>query len=125
MKGSVSYYEEDAELYRITAAAMSVAMISALLPLDAARADAIDGDWCHLDGRRIVIDGDNFVTPGGRKITGEYDRHAYAYVVPAQEPGAGSKTTMQLIDDDTIHVVAAAAPGPAPLVWRRCQQPTS
>ena len=36
-----------------------------------ARADAIDGDWCRADGKRMSIRGPDIVTPGGHNIRGE------------------------------------------------------
>ena len=42
-------------------------------------ADAIDGDWCHVDGRRLSIAGPDIVTPGGMRTKGDYDRHHFNY----------------------------------------------
>ena len=63
------------------------------------RADAIDGDWCHADGRRLSIHGPDLVTPGGRQIVGDYDRHGFVYVVPQGESGAGDKVVMTLLSE--------------------------
>ena len=63
----------------------------------AALADAIDGDWCHGDGRRLSINGPDIVTPGGARLKGDYDRHHFSYVVPASEPGAGGTVAMVLL----------------------------
>ena len=54
-----------------------------------ALADAIDGNWCHSDGRRFTIRGPEIVTPGGKHMEGNYGRHSFSYTVPAPEPGAG------------------------------------
>jgi len=90
-----------------------------------ASADAIDGHWCHEDGRRMSIEGSQFVTPGGTSIEGEYDRHAYSYTVPEGEPGAGMRITMDLAHDDLIHMfIPQRGPGPAPVrkeSWQRCE----
>ncbi len=87
-----------------------------------ALADAIDGNWCHDDGRRMSIKGPEITTPGGTRMRGEYDRHAFAYVVPKGEDGAGGQVLMALIDDETLHVQARDTDQVvAPLqVWRRC-----
>jgi hypothetical protein len=91
----------------------------------AAHADAIDGNWCSTDQRHFSISGPNITTPGGATIVGDYDRHAFAYVVPQGETGAGDRIAMRLINDDTLHLRAAAADQPAVVgnveVWSRCE----
>ena len=59
-----------------------------LAPVYDARADAIDGMWCK-GSRSMQIDGPAIVTPGGTSMTGDYARHGFRYVVPADEEGAG------------------------------------
>ena len=90
---------------------------------EGAVADAIDGDWCFAaDGRRLTIEGSDLTTPGGKRMTGDYDRHAFAYVAPAGEKSAGSKVFMVLIDDDTMILKIGAQPmstGEGE-TWRRC-----
>ena len=58
--------------------------------VNAARADAIDGDWCRSDGKRMTIRGPAIVTPGGQKTNGNYSRHYFSYEIPAGEVGAGA-----------------------------------
>lgn len=99
-----------------------VAGVMVLLPVTA-EADSIDGNWCHNDGRRVMIEGSNFISPGGKKMTGNYGRHDFSYVVPQGEPGNGKMVQMSLIDDDTITVVGGAAADPQ--AWQRCRAPTS
>ncbi len=96
--------------------------VALLAPAERASADAIDGNWCFADGRRMSIQGSDLVTPGGKHMTGDYDRHAFAYVAPAGENGAGSKVFMVLIDDDTMQLAMGAAPSASGKgeVWRRC-----
>jgi hypothetical protein len=81
-----------------------------------ARADAIDGNWCAPDGRTLTIKGPHLITPGGAAILGDYDRHGFAYVVPAGEPGAGGRVVMVLLDEDTVRMVQ----GLEPAIWHRC-----
>ena len=82
-------------------------------------ADVIDGNWCHSDGRRFTIRGPEIVTPGGKKLEGNYSRHAFSYVVPA--PGAGEMIAMTLANENTVYLrrgeTSAAA---APETWVRC-----
>lgn len=85
-------------------------------------ADAIDGDWCFNDGRHFSIEGPRIQTPGGRKITGNYTRHTFDYVVPAQEPGAGQTVRMNLMGEYAVQVTPPAG---SPQVWRRCEAKTS
>lgn len=50
-----------------------VAALAFVLAAAPALADAIDGDWCHTkDGRRFTIRGPEIVTPGGKKMQGDY-----------------------------------------------------
>lgn len=81
-------------------------------------ADAIDGNWCAADGRVMSITGPAIVTPGGRAITGDYDRHAFAYVVPAGERDAGTAISMVLRNEDTIEL--STGPGAEHEIWHRC-----
>jgi hypothetical protein len=84
-------------------------------------ADAIDGNWCHSDGRRFSIRGPEIVTPGGKKMEGDYGRHAFSYAVPAPEPGAGQTVFMTLANENTVHLRhGEAASAAAPEVWVRC-----
>jgi hypothetical protein len=95
-----------------------------MLHAPAARADAIDGSWCHADGRHMAIEGPAIVIPTGKKIAGRYDRHAFDYVVPAGVRDTGTAVSMILVDDDTIHLTMGDAKE-AVQVWRRCALPTS
>lgn len=82
------------------------------------RADAIDGDWCSTDGKRMSIRGSAISTPGGHQISGDYSRHFFSYMVPAGEPGSGEKVEITLLSEYLAH----ARQGEAPLrVWNRCQ----
>jgi hypothetical protein len=104
--------------------AASLATVALLAPTERAWADAIDGNWCFADGRRLSIQGADLVTPGGKYMTGDYDRHAFAYVAPDGENSAGSKVFMVLIDDDTMQRVIGGAPSASGQgeVWRRCAE---
>jgi hypothetical protein len=88
----------------------------------AARADAIDGEWC-LGPSHFAIDGPNITTPGGNRIQGNYSRHGFDYVVPANEPGAGGRIDMVLLNEETVRLTRAGQAGD-PEIWRRCR-PTS
>jgi hypothetical protein len=86
---------------------------------DAARADAIDGHWCRADGKRMVIQGPAIVTPGGKQIKGDYTRHFFSYVVPADEAGAGATVSIQLLSEYLAHARQGA--DTQVQEWRRCQ----
>src|SRR6187399_217104 len=90
--------------------------------LSAARADAIDGDWCHAEAGRLSINGPKIVTPGGANITGEYDRHHFSYMVPASEPGAGATVNMVLLSELQMRL---KPPSGEEQLWRRCGKPVS
>jgi len=100
-----------------------LALIGLVLAAPPARADSIDGAWCTPGGLRLTINGPSIETPGGARLSGEYDRHGFAYDAPAGEPGGGARVTLRLVNDTMIRV-QADAPGLDP-VWRRCGPPTS
>jgi len=90
-----------------------------------ALADSIDGDWCSPDNKlRVSIQGPDIVTPGGHRIKGDYDRHAFSYVVPASEPGAGKKAEMVLRGEYAMQFLAGPVV-PTDQMWRRCSKETS
>jgi hypothetical protein len=104
---------------------VSAAALLCLLAPGMALADAIDGDWCSPDNKlRLSIQGPTIVTPGGHRIQGDYDRHAFSYVVPAQEPGAGKKAEMILMGEYAMQFKAGPVV-PADQVWKRCSKETS
>ncbi len=85
-----------------------------------ARADAIDGDWCHGTSH-FTIDGATIVTPGRNKVQGRYTRYSFDYLVPANEAGAGSEVTMRMIrGQEQIHLNRSGQVG-GPEVWTRCK----
>jgi hypothetical protein len=84
-----------------------------------ALADAIDGDWCRADGKRMMIRGPAIVTPGGQQTNGNYTRHSFSYVIPAGEAGAGATVSIQLLSEYLAHARQGID---APVQeWRRCQ----
>jgi hypothetical protein len=85
-----------------------------------ARADAIDGDWCYAT-QNLNIQGNRIRTPGGTEASGNYSRHAFEYVVPVNEPGAGTTVAMQLLGEETIMLTRASASPGQPEVWKRCK----
>jgi len=100
---------------------MSVAL-AALLVSAPAFADAIDGNWCHPDGRRLSIRGPAITTPGGNHLQGNYDRHYFSYQIPATEPHAGEMVFMTLMGEYLVHsrtgpTETSAGPVEA---WNRC-----
>ena len=90
----------------------------------AALADAIDGNWCSADGQHMTIAGDDITTPGGKQIKGNYDRHAFDYVVPAGEAGSG-ETVNILLRSEYLAVSRQGAANAPVKEWRRCTNRTS
>ena len=84
-----------------------------------AHADAIDGDWCLSNGKRMSIRGPAIVTPGGQQTSGNYTRHFFSYEIPAGEIGAGATVEIQLLNEYLAH--ARQGSDPAVQEWRRCQ----
>jgi hypothetical protein len=95
----------------LTAAAFAACLATPTL------ADSIDGNWCHDQGKRMTIAGPTIVTPAGTRTQGDYGRHDFSYVVPAGDPGAGTKIDMRLMGEQHVQVREGAA---APVVWNRC-----
>jgi hypothetical protein len=87
-----------------------------------AHADAIDGHWCHQDGRRLEIAGPMIVTPGGSRIEGTYSRHYFSYVAPATDTPPGVNVDMALVNEWTVQARAA---GSEAEIWHRCAPPVS
>lgn len=86
-----------------------------------AQADAIDGEWCS-GVSHFAIEGPSISTPAGNRIQGKYSRHAFAYVVPANEADAGREIDMALLNEDTVALTRKGQS--APEIWTRCK-PTS
>ena len=99
---------------------VAAACAGLLVPAAPARADAIDGDWCRADGKRMSIRGPAIVTPGGKETRGDYSRHFFSYVIPPGEAGAGATVSITLLGEYLAH--AREGGGDAPVQeWRRCQ----
>lgn len=98
---------------------LGTAVISGTLAIPA-RADAIDGTWCAVDGRIMEIHGPAITTPGGIETIGSYSRHAFSYEIPAGEAGAGATVSMSLMSEDIVHLTVGDRPG-EPEVWQRCE----
>jgi hypothetical protein len=106
------------------------ALAAACLASRSALADVIDGEWCTVDNTlHIVIDGPHIVTPGGHAIQGDYSRHRFSYIVPADEPGGGQTVFMVLVNPETVNSRSGADAGSAAnapvLVWHHCHQAVS
>ena len=93
----------------------------------AARADAIDGNWCHKNGKRLSIEGPRIVTPEGTAMTGDYERHGFSYIVPPGERGAGKSMVMALVDEDTMQMSEGTLRVLSEIAqtWHRCGAPVS
>lgn len=108
------------KLLNIAGATLAFALLGS-----SAFADAIDGDWCHKDGRRLSIRGPQIVTPGGKQMEGDYSRHWFNYVVPAPEPGTGQMVYLQLLDENTVQFRLGSSDSATPETWIRCSPTTS
>lgn len=87
-----------------------------------ARADAVDGNWCSRDGRSILIDGPSVTIPSGAHVTGEYSKHVFRYVGPANGPESGHDIRMYLNGDDILRIRRLIDGIEQPEeVWRRCE----
>lgn len=107
---------------RMPAASTFLALAFVAFQTGVARADAIDGDWCYSDGRRLTINGPDLTTPGGAQLKGDYDRHHFSYVVPSPESGAGATVAMVLLSETLMRL---KPPAGEEQTWRRCGKPIS
>jgi hypothetical protein len=98
-------------------------MLAAILLDQPVQADAIDGNWC-FKGRFLSIDGPKMLTPGGKTINGEYDRHGFIYKAPSGEKEAGAMVFIASIDDETMEF-RVGSDKEKPQIWHRCAAPTS
>lgn len=99
----------------------AVIVIVLLLQAGVCRADAIDGDWCSNGGKRMSIHGQNITTSGGKQIQGDYTRHAFDYVVTADEDGSGD--VVNIILQGEWLAISRQGPATAPLKeWHRCKE---
>ena len=103
---------------RVTALALAISAANG-----AARADAIDGAWCHEPSGRLSIDGPAIVTPSGTALQGNYTRHYFSYVAPRGDPAAGATIEMRLLNEDTMQM--RESPQATPETWHRCSPPVS
>ncbi len=87
-----------------------------------AEADAIDGEWCAADGKRLLIQGPEIVTPEGRKVTGVYHRHSFIYEGQAGSAEYGQVIYMDLLSEEEMRLVRVKdGETSAAQLWRRCQ----
>ena len=108
---------------RIGTIVLCAVMLLIVLHAGPASADAIDGNWCYK-GRHLAIDGPTILTPGGKSMKGNYERHGFTYMAPAGEQEAGLQVVMVLLDEDTMQF-RAGPESVEPQVWRRCTAPSS
>ena len=100
----------------------ALAAFMMLLTTISATADAIDGNWCHPDGRRFIIRGPAITTPAGNHLQGNYERHYFSYQIPATEPRGGETVFMTLMGEYLVHLRVGpnkASAGPVE-AWNRC-----
>ena len=105
---------------RHRAAALALAAALATLAPQAARADAIDGDWCNAEGKHLAIKGNEITLPDGSQLQGAYTRHSFAYTVPENQPAAGTQMILRLVNEDNLLAAAYRGPTP-PEPWKRCE----
>lgn len=110
--------------FRSTRISVATALLAMGLSATPVLADRIDGDWC-LGQQSLSIEGANLRTPGGRNISGEYDRHAFRYLAPSGETDAGQEVLMRQLNDETMRLwrrPAGSTESPKDgETWTRCQ----
>ena len=86
------------------------------------QADAIDGTWCHK-GQRVKIEGPIIITPSGKWVEGEHDRHEFSYKIPACEKYAGETVDFVVQHDTLAHKTRSGSSQFEE--WEPCPAPTS
>ena len=81
-------------------------------------ADAIDGHWCDDGKKHLEINGPAIVTPAGASLKGDYDRHGFRYV----EPANGQPVVMVLLGETRMTLRMGGGPEE---LWHRCAAPIS
>jgi hypothetical protein len=86
-----------------------------------ALADAIDGDWCSISGSHLRIEGPRIELAPGQVLEGTYNRHAFSYVAPANDPEAGAEIQFVLRSEAEMRRVRQPDAMPEHEdIWRRC-----
>ncbi len=86
-----------------------------------ALADAIDGDWCGINGSHLRIEGPRIELAPGQVLEGVYNRHAFSYVAPANDPEAGTEIQFVLRSEEEMRRVRKPDAKPEHEdIWRRC-----
>jgi len=108
-------------LLRIALCAISLGIAG----VSVARADAIDGTWCsERDHQQMTIKGTEAFLPGGRRVTGDYSRHRFSYVIPMPDAEAGRIKLLRLMGERSMMSVSAKPDGTEPSEpesWKRCE----
>ena len=91
--------------------------LTLLVSASAARADAIDGNWCGPKGRRITIEGPAGLYAGSFRLEGRYTRHSYSFAIPQGAPEAGAAVDMILQGETRTSVRIDTGPAE---IWQRC-----
>jgi len=86
------------------------------------QADAIDGTSCHK-GQRVKIEGPIIITPSGKWVEGEHDRHEFSYKIPACEKYAGETVDFVVQHDTLAHKTRSCSSQFEE--WEPCPAPTS
>ena len=87
------------------------------MAVDAARAGRRAGRCDRWPPARPQT-GKAILTPGSQRITGDYSRHAFSYVVPAGESAAGTTIAMILLNEETVALGPGGGAGRE--IWHRC-----
>lgn len=67
-----------------------------------------------------VDSGDSITIPSGKQILGNYSRHAFDYVIPSGDGGAGDTVSI-ILRNEYLAFSRQGAGGDKPTEWRRCK----
>jgi hypothetical protein len=127
---AMAYHVSDRfRFYKIKTVLFLSALIWAVVGSSIAKADSIDGTWCHdREPRTMSINGQQWTLD--RLVgTGQYGRHSFVFDWPVQDQtntDAGSRIQLRLMGEMNLSWVITKPNGESSAAeyWHRCQPTT-
>jgi hypothetical protein len=98
------------------------ALLAGLFMTTPLEAHQIDGRWCNK-GRQVTIESPIIITPSGKKIFGEFNRHEFKYEIPAGDSHAGETGHFAAQHDTLAHFTRSGSSQFEE--WEPCPSPMS
>ena len=125
----VCHISDRFQFYIIKTVLILLAILWGVAGASIAKADSIDGTWCHdREPRTMTINGQKWILDR-LTGTGQYGRHSFVFDYPAQDQkstDAGSRIQLRLMGEMNLSWVKTmpnGESGPAEY-WHRCHPTT-